>query len=374
MNVLMVVRDLKRGNGISEWVINYSRLLMDRNKNLHIDLLVDSGEIEIPDGYVDERIKIICFHNISKNPFLYISDWIKMGKKISEYDCIHIHADNFVRFIPLLILRNKSNVIIHSHNSTNKNVENNIAKRILNTVGKNIVKQHSFIKCACSDAAAKWLFDDMEYYQINNGINLDQFEFNAKKRNELRSLHVMNNKSIYAHIGRFSLQKNQSKLIEIFEKIYYEDKNSILLLFGEGDTKKNIKHMVNDKGLNDCVKFMGYKDNINDYLNAFDAIIFPSLYEGLPISLVEAQANGVPVFYSNNITSEIKLTNYAFPIDINASNNSIAQYIVYKMQVLEKIDRHIGKSLLKHSGYSDIDVSDNLYKLYEQISRSRSNE
>lgn len=177
-----------------------------------------------------------------------------------------------------------------------------IANRIIN------------VKMAPSTKAARYTFGDNcikngEVIIIKNGLALSEYIIDKKVTNRLKDEVGVRGKYVVAHIGRFSEQKNHEYLIEVFKEIKKRKDNAILLLFGEGELKKKIFSKVQNLGLKQDVIFMGVKNNIYEYLSIVDVIIFPSLFEGMPNAIIEAQAAGVPCVVSDEITKEIKLTN-----------------------------------------------------------------
>lgn len=362
MNILVVVRTLKKGGGISQWVLDYYNSL-SQNRNISIDLVAEDG-IEIDNDFnLDPAIKIISIADFKTNFLKYFIDWKKISHNSeNEYAYIHIHTDNLVRFFYLLLLKKNSNVIIHSHNSFNDFVNRSFIKRHMNNLGKKIVKKNNFIRFACSDLAAEWLFDDQNYVQVNNGINLEKYIFDMTiRKKKLKELKI-DGKIVYGHIGRFSYQKNHEQLIRIFEAVHDKNQDSILLLIGSGELESRIKQQVFDANLSDSVIFMGLRNDVNELLNVIDYLIFPSHYEGFPISLVEAQSNGIPVFFSDTITKNSKLLPQSFLFNLNDSVEEIADDILNKSLPINRIEAN---QVVKEKGYDKKVVEEWLYQYYK---------
>jgi glycosyltransferase involved in cell wall biosynthesis len=225
------------------------------------------------------------------------------------------------------------------------------------------VKDGDFIRFACSDLAAKWLFGNKAYTQVNNAIDLKNFKFDEKSRNYYKNLLNLQDVTIYGHVGRFVYQKNHDKLIKIFSKIHLKNPKTKLLLVGDGPLIQTVKQQVKELSLDKDVLFLGHRDDVDKLLNMMDYIIFPSRYEGLPISLVEAQANGVPVFYSDSITSEIKLLNTSMAFSITDNSDDIANKIL-KTNATE--NRAAATETLRDEGYEKQDVVEQLYNFYQE--------
>lgn len=363
MKILVVSRTLKKGGGISEWILNYYSKLANR-RDVSIDLLIEERDSDFEKIKIPNSIKVIKIHSMKDNLIKYIMDWRKIAKDIDyKYDYAHIHLDNFVRFFYLPLLKNKTNVILHSHNSFNDGVKNNLIKRIMHNIGKYIVRKGQFIHFACSDLAAEWLFGKMDYIQVNNGVALSEFCFNSRTRREYRTKLNLNGFKVYGHIGRFAYQKNHERLIAIFKKLNDDNPKTKLLLIGDGPKMNEIRKLVSDLDLKESVIFLGHRDDVKSILNAVDCIIFPSRYEGLPISLVEAQANGIPVFFASTITKEIELLPMSTSFSLGESDSEIIKKIT-KVGSLSNRASAIG--ILKKEGYDKVDVIEQLYNFYQK--------
>lgn len=363
MKILVVCRTLKQGGGISEWILNYYRELAKKT-DVSIDLLVEEKSADFTGINIPQEFNIINIHSLKSNFFGYLSDWYRISQKVeTDYDYVHIHLDNFVRVFYLLFLKNKNNIILHSHNSYNDDVTNSFIKRCIHNISKQIVKHGRFIRFACSDLAAAWLFDEAPYKQINNGVNLLDFQYNGAARAAYRKKLNLIDKTVYGHVGRFVYQKNQQRLVKIFAEIYKSNRNSVLLLVGTGAEQDKVKQLVNELGLEEVVYFLGHHNDVAQLLNALDFIIFPSRYEGLPIALVEAQANGIPVFYSDSITKEVELLPTSFAFSLHDNDIQIAQRI---LQAQSLLNRKSATAILKAKGYDRNDVVEKLYHFYKQ--------
>ena len=201
-------------------------------------------------------------------------------------------------------------IIYHSHNSSYY-------------PGQKLVKLSEVFKwfmpfvitdyLACSDAAARFMFpkkivDAENYTVIKNGVDYDKHSFKPEVRTELRKKYGLENNFVLGHVGRFNVQKNHEFLIDIFYEVYKHDNSARLFLVGIGETENQIKEKVKRLGIEEVVIFHGLSDEVNRLWNMLDVFVMPSLYEGLPVAGVEAQANGLPLIVSNTITQELKIT------------------------------------------------------------------
>ena len=144
---------------------------------------------------------------------------------------------------------------------------------------------------------------------IKNSVDYDKYKFNEAIRTSIRKeLSINDDCCVLGHIGRMAYVKNHSFLIDVFNNYHKINTNSKLLLVGDGELKKDIIQKINDLHLDDCVIITGFKSNPYDYMQAMDILLLPSLYEGLPMVLIEAQVNGLKCLVSDKVSSEAKIT------------------------------------------------------------------
>ena len=171
------------------------------------------------------------------------------------------------------------------------------------------------------------MFGDRTFEQgkvtiINNAIDLDKFKYDEKLRKEKRKeLEIKDDTLVIGHIGRFVAQKNHTFLIDIFNELHKTEKNSILLLIGQGPLMDEIKQKVKTLGISDSVKFLGQRDDVNELYQVFDVFLLPSLYEGLPVVGVEAQATGNLCILSSSMTQETKILNTTIFLQLTQTPN-----------------------------------------------------
>lgn len=185
---------------------------------------------------------------------------------------------------------------------------------ILNAVSRKMFLKYVDVKVAPSDLAARYTFGTKLYNSGNiillkNGLNLNDYRFDKHKRETIRNEFGFGDDTfVIGHIGRFQKQKNHMKLIEIFYEFQKLNDNSRLMMIGSGELKTKIEAKVKALRIDHKVFFCGLKDNIPYFLSAFDTFVFPSLFEGMPNTVVEAQASGLPCVVSDSITKEVDIT------------------------------------------------------------------
>lgn len=301
IRVLHVVVNMNRG-GAETLLMNVYRKI-DRGK-IQFDFLT------FKEGVFDDEIKELggILHRIpsirESFPINFFRNLLRFFKKHSEYSIVHSHMDKMSGFI--LKAAKKSGIpvrIAHSHST--KSEGNFISRAFKFCVGL-LIRNAATHRLACSKESGKWLFARGDVTIVNNGIDLDLFKSDRELRNTVRNeLGIDENTLVLGHSGRFSKQKNHKFIVEVFAELLKLNQNSKLLLVGGGDLEDAIRLQTLKYGVSDKVIFMGIVSDVYKYLNAIDVFIFPSLFEGFPVALIEAQAIGLPCIISNRITIDI---------------------------------------------------------------------
>lgn len=293
--------------GVESVVMNY---YMNINRdNIQFDFIVDENSTNIP----YEKIKSLGGNIILIPPYYkiisYVRSLINILKK-NRYKIVHSHL-NVLSVFPLYAAK-KSKVpirIAHSHSTSNKKeYKKNLMKKILRPLSK-IYSTHYF---CCSEMAGRWLFgnrsyNDGEVILLNNAINIEKFAYDEKIRNNIREELNINDKIVIGHVGRFVEQKNHKRLIDIFNKVHKKNKNTVLLLVGEGPLLEDVMSRVHELNLGDSVIYLGIRKDVHKLMQAMDIFMLPSLYEGLPVVGVEAQASGLLCILSDEMTKETQI-------------------------------------------------------------------
>lgn len=317
------------GGGVESVVMNYYRNI-DRNK-VQFDFLCSESSTDIPYEEIEKLGgRVFIVPNYTK-VVKYQKELQKIFKE-NNYKIVHSHISTMSVF-PLRAAK-KAGVpirIAHSHSTTNKKEKK---KNLLKQVLRPFSKVYATDYMCCSELAGRWLFCNKEYdkgnvYLLNNAIDLDKFKFDEKVRKTKRkALGIGDDTFVIGHIGRFVEQKNHRFLIDIFNEIHKKNSNSLLLLVGQGPLKKEIENKVKELKINDSVRFLGQRNDVNELYQAFDVFLLPSLYEGLPVVGVEAQATGLLCELSNDMTKETKVLDTTRFISLNTSAEEWATIIL----------------------------------------------
>ena len=268
--------------------------------------------------------------------------------KNGNYDILHINGSSAFLILELLIgWFAKTKVrIAHSRNTmcNHKNIHL-LLKAPFNWLCNG--------RIACGKDAGKWLFGNRKFEIIHNGKDLTRFSYQPDCRVKVRKQLNLNDKFVIGHVGRFNNQKNHRFLIEVFEKVKNCIPNSKLLLIGTGELEREIKELVVSKSLKDKVMFVGAVDNVPDFLQATDIMVFPSKYEGLPNVVLEWQAMGLPSIISDKITRECIVCDFirmeSIDGNVNGWVNSIMDF--YKKYPNRQKNAEKGRNALKVIGF-----------------------
>lgn len=306
-----------------------------------------------------------------KNIYKYFSFWKKLQEK-NKYEIIHLHM-SYTNIIPIICAKlvGIKSIILHAHSTQ---IDDNrffvrMIKKQFNFLGKFLAKFLVKRYLACSDLAAKWMFPttivkEKKYILAHNAIDLKKYLFNRGVRNQKRKeLNISDNCFCIGHVGRFAYQKNHDYLIDIFKEIYLLNKNTKLLLIGDGSLINREKEKVLKLGLEENVIFLGNRNDVFDLYNAFDCFVLPSRFEGLGMVIIEAQASSLHCYVSDIIPKEVKITDLVDFISLDKSPKFWAKKIM-KDNIFER--NNMLKDILK-AGY-DIEYQvKRLEKIYMNL-------
>ena len=291
------------------------------------------------------------------------------------YDYIWFHGSSASNKTGHIFARKYTNAQIISHSHGTFFDSKGRIRKILHTFLHHM-HQRKYMACtdycfACSRAAGQWLFGktDKEVYIIKNGIEIQNYQFNQSIRDEYRKKFAIENNTVIGHAGRFCTAKNQDFILDIFNEVLKEDQNYMLLLAGEGELLEKIKQKADILGITGHVIFAGYRDDWNNMLQAIDLLLLPSLYEGLPIVAIEAQANGLPCLLSDTITDEVGITDLVEYMSLNCSEREWASKIINLIKKNAKNDRNRYREKILENGYDIHKTINSLEKFFMEHDR-----
>ena len=288
--------------------------------------------------------------------------------KQNDYEIVHINSVSLLGFLLGSIIANQDKVkkiIVHSHNDGKLTFKYKILKKY----SDRILMKYPIHYFACSENAAKWKFpnrviDENRYLVIKNGIDTRKFKFDEETRKQYRKQLKIEEKIVMGHVGRFEEQKNHDFIIEVFSEIVKQNENTILILIGEGSLKQKIIQKVKKMNLDKYVIFMNTRNDINKLLSAMDCFIFPSIYEGLGIAVIEAQASGLPIICSDKLPEEVQITDIIQKNSLTLGRMKWANLILKKCNEINQNKRLEYYKLVKQKGYDINNVAVELEEFY----------
>jgi len=286
------------------------------------------------------------------NLFQYMGDWRKFLKAHPEYKIIHGHVRSTAS-IYLRIAKNYGLVTIaHSHSTSSGTGFTAISKNLLQYP----IRYTADYLFACSKSAGVWLFGKRatkkkKFLILKNAIDTKKYIYDHNTRLDKRKELQIEDKFVIGHVGRFSTPKNHDLLIEIFNVVHNKNKNTILLLVGDGELRPIIENKVKELGLINSVIFMGVRSDIPEILQAMDLFLFPSLFEGLGIVAIEAQAAALPCIVSDSIPKEAHITDLIQSLSLSNSLEEWAE------PILNYSDTHERSNMQKEIDSSGYDIN-----------------
>lgn len=359
MKILLINTVSTDKNGITNVLFNYLKA-MD-TEGIQMDLV----SINQPDEYyvkeVEKRGGQLFVLPRLNGTVLY---WKSLRNLIREnmYNAVHIHGNSHTTVLELTAARAAGCGVrmVHAHTTTCKYI---VAHKLLAPMFHALCT-HGI---ACGEAAGKFMFGKHPFTVVNNGVDTEKFAFNQEHRDAIRKKCCWDGCKVIGHVGYFLEVKNQQWIIEVLRELLNDDDTYRLVLIGDGKLREQVTAKAGEYGILDKVTFTGKINSVDKYLNAIDLILMPSLFEGLPLSLIEQQANGLRCVVSDTITAEVDKTgNLIFlPLSISAVEwaKQITQIEMISDAERKEMSEDAVKSITK-CGYSIKDEALKLKKIY----------
>lgn len=351
--------------GIETYLIEQFRHL-DKSK-IDYDFVNITGEYSI--CYEDEILasgsKIFKVVSRHKNPLLHYWQWFNiLLQNKGVYDVIVLNTNSLEYVFPL-VLGKVFGIpvrVIHSHNSGFENKQG-LARRLLVGMNKKLLAWSANLRFACSQFAGQWMFKDNPYHVIYNAIDIHKYDADLLVREETRNALGLHTELTLLHVGRFSYQKNHSFLLDIFKEVHRIQPDSVLLLVGdtteESEFLTEVKRKIKAYGLENVVRLLGRRDDVNKIMQAADVLVMPSFFEGLTVVGIEAQASDLPLLLSDTVTKELGLLPSTQFISLEAGPTAWAEAIVNSKQH----NRQSRYEELKAAGYDIGNETERVEKL-----------
>lgn len=310
-------------------------------------------------GYEGNKIlrQFIHFHRYRK--FL----------KEHKYHTIHAHGDlAFKLFIYSFGAKSSGvkKIILHSHSSGVDGTHRKI-KSLAHKIFRPLISYTATDYLACSEKAKEWMYTSKIQKRavvIKNGIDASRYAYNQDLRNYLRKKYNLENKFVIGQIGGFKYVKNHAFSLKVMQEYLKCDESAVMIFVGKGELEKDIRKLATQYDLNDRVVFWGGSDEVDKLLLMMDAIIMPSYFEGLPMVAIEAQASGLPIILSDNITKEAKATDRVYFETIAATDEWIDRLKQIKVDN-NRHNRNVGLVQLEKSGFDIKNTTEKIAELYK---------
>ncbi|MBO5461804.1 MAG: glycosyltransferase [Clostridia bacterium] len=312
---------------------------------------------------ISKGCKIFKLREPSEN----YSEFFKKLKEIMSiypYDAVHAHTMFSIGWVMLAAKQMIIPVrVSHAHSALING--KSLMKSIYESVMRCLILAYSTDLVACGEKAGQRLYGKRAYKKrgklILNGVNTEEYRFSEEKRYIIRNQLNLQNNFVLGHTGRLADIKNQSFLIELMPDLLKKRNDAKLILLGDGDDREMLEEKVNTLNLKDNVIFAGSVCNVQDYLSAMDVFVFPSLYEGMPLSILEVQANGLPCVISDTVPPDVFLTDLIHPLSLNDSKDKWIEAII-------SVKRNTSKDYpqeLKDAGFDTQTAMEKVYRIYE---------
>ena len=353
IRILHVVTNMSFG-GLENLLMNYYRNI-DRSK-IQFDFLT---HVDIHQDF-EEEIRELggrLYRLPRMNPFSpdYLRRLNSFFCEHPEYQIVHSHLDCMAG-LPLKYAQCNNVPVRIAHAHSSNQVRN--LKYVIKMMYKPWILRYATDLFACGKKAGEWMFNGKPFAVVNNAIDTEPFAFQQEISERVRESLNINGKFVLGHVGQFRQEKNHLFLIDIFGEVVRKNPDSVLLLVGKGAQMEPVMAKVKELGLEDSVKFLGARPDIARLMQAMDVFVLPSLYEGLPVTMIEAQAAGLPCVISDGVPLECKITENVAQIPLAASPELWAEEILKYKNVL----RTHNHTAIAAAGF---DIKSNAKKLEE---------
>lgn len=341
MRILHIVGAMYPG-GMENFIMNlYEKIDRDR---FQFDFVV---HLRKENDYVDQIEKmggrVYLLPRLTKNPVQNLTHLYQLIQS-NNYRIVIRHTANALIAPQLLTAKLAgAKTVCHSHSEQD-------SMKILHFVGRLLMKAGVDKRLACSERAGIWMYGKRDFTIIHNAIDLSKYMYNQQKAEKIKKEFQIQDKHIYGHIGNLVEVKNHLFLLEVFRKISEKDDKAVLFFVGEGELRDRIEEKIEELKLKDKVILTGVRYDVDYIMSAIEVIIFPSIFEGLPLTLIEAQIAGIPMVISDSIAKEVEVTEGL--VYRNSLQDKEIQWAKTAMDIREqKKNRDCQKELIQKAGY-----------------------
>lgn len=355
IKILQIVGSMHPG-GIENFVMNLYEHI-DREQ-FPFDFVVHKKQT----GDYTERIeelggKSYLLPRLTRSPIRNLLGIYRLVKE-NNYDIVIRHTPNALIAPQLLAARLAgAHTICHAHSETDK-------QKALHVLGKALLKIAAEQRIACSVNAGKWMFGKQRYEIVHNAVDISLFQYSREKEERIRNEFQLGKRHIYGHVGNFVWSKNHLLMLQIFKEIQKRDPEAVLFFVGQGTMQNEIEEKIQELSLQNRVILTGVRKDVPVLMSAFNMLLFPSVYEGLPLTLIEAQAAGLPCLISDSITKDVIVTEgLVKPYSLEQSPAEWAAQAVQMVRENHDTTRECQREQIVKAGY-DLDALVRWYQDY----------
>ncbi len=358
MRVLQIGLSSVKG-GIESCILDHARAL--REKDVVFDYVDIYGDgIACADEISQLGGAIYTLPNYKRH---YSESKKKLKQIITDngYKYIHVNMLSAASLMSIQVAKELGIVpIVHSHNAGTVG----LVRLLLHSVNFKRMSKMNMIRLACSEKAGRWMFGNKEFQIIPNGIQTDKYAFSQESREKIRkSLNISDDEQVLGFVGRIEQQKNPLYLIKVLLSLKKLRSNVKLIVVGDGLLRKDMMELAEQNGLTNDIYFAGMQKDASTWYSAFDAFLLTSLYEGLPIASIEAQASGLPCFISDTVTKEVDLTDNVYYCELTDGADNWASEI--HVHLHDNGERIKYADVITASDYSIVKASLKLKQIYD---------
>ena len=301
--------------GIESFIVNVYRNI-DREK-FQIDFAAPMENICFEKEFIEGGSKVYALPARKDNPLKFYSAFRDLLKSHPEYQIVHFHLQSCSCFEPVIIAKLLGRkTIVHSHNEYRGTRK---ITRALDSAFRSVVPLFSDMNLACSDIAGRYMFKSRSFTVVNNAIDAEKFTYSEEARAKYRKELGLVDKFVLGHVGRFDEQKNHEFLVDIFRSVHEKDPSAFLLMVGVGGLKAKIAAKLKSLGLERNSMILENRSDIPELMQAMDVFVFPSVFEGLGMVVIEAQAAGLPCVVADTLPSAVEATDLLVWLSLNQS-------------------------------------------------------
>lgn len=368
IKVLQYTGAMNRG-GAETLLMNIYRKI-DRDKFEFHFITHSKNKSDYDDEIVKLGGKVIYLENPSiKYLKKFSENFRKIVNEYGPYDAIHTHMQLFNGIVLKEASKNGIRIKISHAHLNGDYAKSNFFRKIYVKYSKRLINKNSTHKLSCSYESGQYLYNNGKFTLLKNAIDINQFKFDKKSDYLNKELGLDNDDKLITHIGTFKEAKNHEFIIDVFKNVNYINKKYKLILVGSGNLEDVIRSKVKSLNLEDDVYFLGIREDIPQILQSTDVFFMPSILEGLPVVLVEAQAAGVPCVISNNIPKECDMNlDLIKSLELSQQKEIWANVLIDSSNI-EKVDFNARSNQIINSGYdlnNNINILSMLYSREEK--------